>query len=82
MYDEMPLSTLRGFVKGKLKDQATGPARTPFNPDPNRARTDTENALVSADVTTPFIQEVASRSTATAEQLARTARALDAQGVR
>jgi ClpP class serine protease len=83
MYDEMPLSTLRGFVNGKLKGQSpAGPQRTPFDPDPNRARTSTENALVEADLGTPFIQDLASRSTASAEQLAKTARALEAQGAR
>lgn len=83
MYDEMPLATLRGFVNGKLKGQApAGPERTPFDPDPARARGATENALVDADLGTPFIQDLASRSTASAEQLAKTARALEAQGVR
>lgn len=83
MYDEMPLATLRGFVNGKLKSQGTaGPERTPFDPDPNRARTSTEDALVEGDLGTPFIQDLASRSTASAEQLARTARALEAQGAR
>ncbi|HMI84859.1 MAG TPA: S49 family peptidase [Polyangiaceae bacterium] len=83
MYDEMPIATLRGFVNGKLKGQApAGPQRTPFDPDPNRARTSTENALVEADLGTPFIQDLASRSTASAEQLAKTARALEAQGAR
>jgi ClpP class serine protease len=83
MYDEMPIATLRGFVNGKLKGQApAGPQRTPFDPDPNRARTSTENALVEGDLGTPFIQDLASRSTASAEQLAKTARALEAQGVR
>lgn len=83
MFDEMPLATLRGFVNGKLKGQAAkGPERTPFEPDPNRARTDTENALVEADLGTPFIQDIASRSSAKPEQLAKTARALEAQGVR
>lgn len=81
MYDEMPIATLRGFVNGKLKGQApTRQERTPFDPDPSRARTTTETALVEADVTTPFIQDLASRSSASAEQLARTARALEAQG--
>jgi ClpP class serine protease len=85
MYDEMPIATLRGFVNGKLKGQGqapAGPQRTPFDPDPNRARTSTENALVEADLGTPFIQDLASRSTASAEQLAKTARALEAQGAR
>ena len=80
MYDEMPIATLRGFVNGKLKAKGPkGPERTPFDPDPTRARTTTENALVEGDVGTPFIQDVASRSSASAEQLARTARALEAQ---
>lgn len=86
MYDEMPLSTLRGFVNGKLTSSASGPAsvtqRSPFEPDPNRARVGAENALVEADLSTPFIQDLASRSSASAEQLAKTARALEAQGVR
>jgi hypothetical protein len=83
MFDEMPIATLRGFVNGKLKGQAaTGPERTPFDPDPNRARTSTENALVEGDLATPFIQDIASRSSASPEQLAKTARALEAQGVR
>lgn len=83
MFEEMPIATLRGFVNGKLKGQApTGPERTPFEPDPARARTATENALVEADVTTPFIQDLASRSSASPEQLAKTQRALEAQGVR
>lgn len=82
MYDEMALSTLRGFVNSKLKGKAAGPARTPFDPDPNRAKTSIEDALVKEDVTTPFIQNATSRSTATAEQLARSYRALEAQGAR
>ena len=85
VYDEMSITTLRGLVNGKLKGKGAVAARaerSPFEPDPNRARASTETALVEADVQTPFIQDLATRSSASAEQLARTARALEAQGAR
>lgn len=84
MYEEMSLSTLRGFVNGKLKGQApaAAPERTPFDPDPARARAVTDEAVMEADLGTPLIQDLASRSTASAEQLAKTMRALEAQGAR
>jgi ClpP class serine protease len=81
IYEDISLPKLRGFVEAKTSGKApTTTKRTPFDASPEAARTAAENTLVRADEATPFIQDISTRSTASAEQLARTARALEAQG--
>ncbi len=81
IYAEMKIGTLRGFVQGKLANPTgKGKAKaSPFEPSQIAAREGAQNARVEIAITTPFIAELASRSTASAEQLARTAAALEAQ---
>lgn len=83
IYEEMKLGTLRGFVNTKLGSPAVGTKtsqRSPFEPNEKLAKESTSTHQVNETANTPFIKELASRSSASAEQLARTAQALKAQG--
>lgn len=83
IYEEMKLGTLRGFVNTKLENPASGTKtaqRSPFEPNEKTATESVTTHQVTEIINTPFIKELASRSSASAEQLARTARALKAQG--
>lgn len=79
-YAEMKIGTLRGFVQGKLASpSAKKQAKSPFEPNRPAASALNEAGQVAIAVETPFVREIASRSTASPEQIARTAAALDAQ---
>lgn len=81
VFAEMKLSTLRGLVESKLKHAGTT-AASPYSPSKDDARTAAETAKVERAAETPFVRQIATRSTASPEQLARTAAALEAQGAK
>jgi hypothetical protein len=77
VYAEMKLDTLRGLVSQKLAN-APKSKSSPFEPSKEHAEAAAASHRVSVVSTSPFIQTIASRSTATVEQLAQSAAALAA----
>jgi hypothetical protein len=80
MYAEMKLATLRGLVSGKTQSAARSPSANPFEPNKTAAETAKLDAHANhiVEARPGLVQGAASHSTATVEQLARSAAALEA----
>jgi ClpP class serine protease len=77
-FAEMKLSTLRGFVSAKVAN-APAAKKSPFQPSESAAKAAVTEGNVADASQSPLTKSIAARSSASADQIAKTLAALEAQ---